>query len=741
MRKLLWFTVGFAAACAIGAYLLFGNILILIASVCLGLGIAGCFVENLHIRVVAAVLLGVAVGSLWVWGYHAFYLQTAKSFDGKTVETTVEISDYSYQTEFGIAADGKVKLEGKTYKIRLYTMGDTLSPGDKVTGSVELRYTGSGGEQDATYHQGNGIPLLGYADKATILEKAAKIPAKYFAVELRQKILDCIENIFPKDTLGFARALLLGETDMLSYKLDVDFQRSGIRHVIAVSGLHIAILFSLVYMLTMHQRHLAVLLGIPVLVLFAMLAGFTPSVVRACVMQGLVVLALMVDKEYDPPTALAFAVLVMLVVNPMTITSVSFQLSVGCMAGIFLFSGKLHNFLYRGKAKKWGKGKRFFARCVRWIVNSLCISVSATVFTMPLSAYYFGSISILSVVTNILTLWIVSVIFYGIMVAVAVGFAWPVAGKAVAWAVSWCMRYVMIVAGWVSAVPFAAVYTQSVYILAWLIFVYVLIGVFLLSKRRSPKVFACCIAVSLVFSIALSYIEPLTDDYRMTVLDVGEGQCILLQSGGKRYMVDCGGTSETITADAAVHALYAQGVTALDGLIVTHYDKDHVNGAEALMGQIRVKQLYLPDTETESAYKTVLSGTDVPISWIKEDRVLQDKDLKITLFAGGKTNDENENSLCVLFQTEKCDILITGDRSIGGEAGLLYRSELPQLEVLVAGHHGSKNSTGTKLLEATAPKTVVISGDAPAKDLLDRLAKYGISVLRTDLQGTITLRG
>lgn len=741
MRKLLWFAVGFAASCAVGAYLLFDHILILIASVCLGLGIAGCFAENLHIRIIAAVLIGVAMGSLWVWGYHAFYLQTAKSFDGKTVETTVEISDYSYETEFGIAADGRIKLEGKTYKIRLYTVGESLSPGDRVTGSVELRYTGAGGEKDATYHQGNGIPLLGYADKATTLQKAAKIPSKYFAVKLRQKILNCMEAIFPEDTLGFARALLLGETDMLSYRLDVNFQRSGIRHVIAVSGLHIAILFSLVYMLTMRQRLLTVLLGVPVLVLFAMMAGFTPSVVRACVMQGLVVLALLVKKEYDPPTALAFAALVMLLVNPMTITSVSFQLSVGCMAGIFLFSGKIHNLVYRGKVKQWGKGKHLLARCVRWTVNSLCISVSATVFTMPLGAYYFGSISILGVMTNILTLWIVSTVFYGIMLAVAFGFVWPVAGKAVAWIVSWCMRYVMTVAGWVSAIPFAAVYTQSVYILACLIFVYILIGIFLLCKRRKPKEFACCVAVSLLFSIALSYAEPLTDDYRMTVLDVGTGQCILLQSKGKSYMVDCGGTNETVTADAAVRALYAQGITTLDGLIVTHYDRDHANGIENLMTQIRVKQLYLPDMETESDYKAKLSAADVPILWVDKDTVLQTKNVTLTLFAGGKTGDENENSVCVLFQTEKCDILITGDRSEGGEAGLLYRRELPQLEILVAGHHGSKDSTGTRLLEATDPKTVVISGDAPAKELLDRLAAYGILVHRTDLQGTITLRG
>lgn len=167
----MWFAVGFAAACALGAYLLFDNALLLIAIGCMILGVAGCFVKNMGIRVTAVILVGVAMGSLWIWGHHTFYLHTAKTLDGETVKAAVEISDYSYPTEFGIAADGKIKLEGKTYKIRVYTAGDLLIPGDVVTGSIELRYTGAGGKRDATYHQGNGIQLLGYVDDDAAVEK------------------------------------------------------------------------------------------------------------------------------------------------------------------------------------------------------------------------------------------------------------------------------------------------------------------------------------------------------------------------------------------------------------------------------------------------------------------------------------------------------------------------------------------------------------------------------------------
>jgi competence protein ComEC len=126
--------------------------------------------------------------------------------------------------------------------------------------------------------------------------------------------------------------------------------------------------------------------------------------------------------------------------------------------------------------------------------------------------------------------------------------------------------------------------------------------------------------------------------------------------------------------------------------------------------------------------------------------VLQYDTAKITLITSKRVNSRNESSLCVLFQTKNCDILLTGDRSAAGELELLERMDLPRLEVLVAGHHGSKHSTSQALLDATQPQVVVISVGAnngyghPAQELLDRLAELGCTVFRTDLDGTILIR-
>ena len=120
------------------------------------------------------------------------------------------------------------------------------------------------------------------------------------------------------------------------------------------------------------------------------------------------IVAMLLDKEYDPPTALSFAVLLMLAVNPSAVTSVSLQLSAGCMMGIFMFSQPIQNYLLARLGS--GKGKSLRAKLARWLSSGISISLSATVFTAPLSAFYFGTFSVLAVVTNLLTLWAVGLI-------------------------------------------------------------------------------------------------------------------------------------------------------------------------------------------------------------------------------------------------------------------------------------------------------------------------------------------
>lgn len=748
MRKLMWFTIGFAFACAIGAYAFTPWLWI---GAVLGLCV---FVAALIMRkrwrmmpFVAAVALGCFLGLSWFCAWQWLYFAPAAQVDGTKVSLSAQITDYGVLTEHGVRADAKISLEGRTYRSVLYLKENRdLKPGDLVSGSFRLRMTHEGLEGN-TYHRGRGIFLLAYAQGQSEFELAEKIPLYYFPAMLRREITARLDALFPEDTAFFAKALMLGDRSDVDYQTSTAFKVSGISHIIAVSGLHVSILFSVIFMISGKKRSITALIGIPVLILFAAVTGFTPSVTRACVMQILMILAELLMKEYDPPSALSAAVLMMLSTNPVSVTSASLQLSVGCMVGIFMFSQRIQRWICDLSLWKGWKGKSFKVRFRNRLASGVAITLSSMFFTTPLVAYYFGCVSLISVLTNLLTLWAVSWIFYGIMVFCLVSLFWQQGALLLAWAVSWLIRYVLTVSKALSSIPLAAVYTKSAFIIAWLVLCYLFLTVFLLWKKRKPYVLICTIVMSLTAALLASWLLPMTDNSRVTILDVGQGQSILLQARGKTFLVDCGGDDPKEAADQAAETLLSMGIYRLDGVILTHYDGDHSGGLPYLLSRIPADNVFLPKyAEQEEARQAIFDVAGDTVTLVQQDIELTWKESNLSIYAPLSQSDDNESGLCVLFQGENCDILITGDLSISGENKLYLEKRIPKLTALVAGHHGSSYSTGSSLLAATKPQYVFISVGVdnpyghPSQQLLERLDDFGCTVYRTDQDGTIVFR-
>ena len=744
MRKLMWFTIGFAAACAFCAYF-YVTWLLPLALLCLLLSTL-CFVLQkrlLHIRIGTAICLGLGAGLLFFWAYNGVWLDSARQMDGKTEWISIEVCDYSEPTNRGCTFDGKVELDGKRYRVQVYLDHyEELSPGDRVRGAFLFRTT-VGTEQNNYSQISKGYFLTAYQNGNCAPQKFWDVGWVHNPAIWRYELKSLLRKAFPADTEGFACALLLGDRSGIDYETETALTVSGIIHIIAVSGLHVSILFGCLYVLSGKKRVLTMLIAMPALLLFAAVAGFSPSITRACIMQILVMLALLLDKEYDQQTALAFSALVILICNPLAIASISFQLSYACMIGIFAFSQKIKAWLL--DTKRLGNFKPFI---VRVVCSSIAVSISASIFTAPLCAIYFGCVSLVSVITNVLTFWIVNAVFYGILLVCAVGFFWFPGATAIAWVLSWGIRYIVEAAKVMSAIPIAAIYTDSIYVVLWLIFAYGMFAVFLAMRRRPTAVFAALTLCGLLVALALSWVEPALNACTVTVLDVGQGQAILLQSEGKTFLVDCGGDYDTGAANRTAQRLLSQGVTKLDGVIVTHYDRDHCGGLPYLLTRVDTQDLFLPYAEDPDGIgKALPSLTEAAVTTVMDDLVLTYGNVKITIFAPLSYKSGNESSMCVLFQTEKCDILITGDRNIQTEQMLLSRRDLPKLELLIAGHHGAASSTGDALLEATRPDYVFISVGAnnryghPAQEVLERLNKYGCIVYCTDEYGTLVYKG
>lgn len=750
MRKLLWFTVGFAAVAFGTGYIPQWLCLPLVILSVLLAALLGLFCRRYKTLFAAVlVLLGCGAGLLRIWDYTSGVLSAARQYDGVERNITIEITDFSDRTDYGTTALGEVRLDGEQFLIRVYLSGNArLYPGYTVSGTMKLYATPGGGLKESARHSSEGVYLLAYDGDDTIVQTTDGDERKYFAVFLRDEILQMIDRFFPEDTRAFAGALLLGESDRLSYGEDSAYRISGIRHVVAVSGLHVAILFSVVYVFSWKNRFFTAAIGIPVLILFAAVAGFTPSVMRACIMQVLMMIALLFKREYDPPTALAFAVLVILFINPMTVMSVGFQLSVSCCVGIFLFSRRIYSRLVGGRLKKHILGKSLKARCLRWSMASISVSLSTMITTTPLCAIYFGAISLVGVLTNLLTMWLISFVFYMIMAVCIVGMWNASLAYGIALVVSWAIRYVQLVADILAGFPVSAVYTKSAYIVVWLVFSYGLLSVALLTGKIRKRTCGLIATVSLLLAVWNSWLEPNLGSLQVTVIDVGQGQSVLLTWENKSYLVDCGGDSDKYAANTVQQTLASMGIFYLDGLIVTHYDRDHAGGVALLLQRVPANKLYLPQIQDGGNVKEQLTQNYAQIiQWVEEDTVFSDGEGVLTLIPGNDPESENESSMCVLFQRENYDILVAGDRGEEGEAALMEQIQLPKLDLLVVGHHGSNTSSSMPFLLATMPETAVVStGQStrylrPSQRILRRFEAIDCPVFSTAANGTIIFRG
>lgn len=747
MRKLLWFTVGFAIGCGLCATLFWQQNLTPLFVYAFLSGVL-CFVlkfRNDLFRVPAAIFLGMFLSFGWFSLYQTIYLQPIQKLDGQTVSLSVTATDYTEKTDYGFSVEGFTLLEGKPYHLRVFQKDDTaLTPGDVLEGEFRLRLTTPEGKKESTYYQGKGLFVLATQKSDTVCSMSVRSALWFLPARVANAVKDRIATFFPKDVAPFAKALLLGDTSDLSYSVDTSLKVSGIRHVVAVSGLHVSILYGLIYLLFRTRRWLTFLISVPVLLFFAAVTGFSASVTRACLMTGLMSLGAAITDEYDGLTSLSCAGLIMLLLNPFVLFSVSFQLSVASVAGILLFASNLNQWIQSRFPE--AKRKSFLRKLQSWFAGSVSVSVSAYVFSVPLSAWYFGSVSLIGIVTNLLTIWVIGFLFYGIAAVSVLGSILPSLCRFLGWLLSWPIRFVLLTAGGLSRIPFAAVYTESSYITAWLVFSYVLLALFLLHGRKHGRYVLSAAAVCLVVAIGASVIIPKQDNIRLNVLDVGQGQAILLQSGNKNFLIDCGGSNAANASDKIAQTLLSQGVFELDGIALTHYDADHTNAIENLMTRIRVDQFYLPDLEKRALYNRLKSDPSNLITLIDRDVDIPFGNGTLTLLEPGDLKSSNENCMCVLFESDECVILITGDRDRAGEGALIKKYDLPDVDVLIAGHHGSKNSTSRELLRSVRPEIVIISvGENnpyghPTQEVLERLADFGCTVYRTDEQGSVLVR-
>ena len=246
---MVWFTVGFGAACGISAYLLNPELLLIPVLVLIGASLL-YFRKKTLFPYVGFVLIGLCLGTIWFLLFSRLRLEPVYSMDGVTQNTEIRCSDYSQKTDYGHRVTGTLNIRNKQYPVVAYLDEKTeAAPGTILSGKFLFKVTAPGGLKESAYYQGEGIFLLAYPQDKLTLGESDRIWRDIPSI-LRQKFLAMMEQSLPEDGFAFAKALALGDTSGLDYATQTDLTVSGVRHIVAVSGLHVSILFGMLGFIT-----------------------------------------------------------------------------------------------------------------------------------------------------------------------------------------------------------------------------------------------------------------------------------------------------------------------------------------------------------------------------------------------------------------------------------------------------------------------------------------------------------
>lgn len=755
MRKFALFAFSFAAAAAAEAYISSPKITAGLMLVCLAVLIISAVVKWKGKPRSILICAGIIAGLVYCEAFNYLIIQPLRVYDDEKVTVTAEVCDFPKERDYGVSVDVKLSTDGIfSPKMRIYVYNgsaDGLEPGDKIELTAELSVSNIIGDDTSDYFFSQGIYLMGRRVTALTVTEKNTSKLLYFHKYLCKYVTDKINEIFPESAKALALAILIGDKTLLNedYETTVDLQRSGIYHIATVSGMHISMLTAFVLALTGKKRGSLVVL-LPVLFIFMGMTGFTPSVVRAVVIQLFVVLAPLFKREDDRITSLSSALLLLILKNPFVITSVGLQLSFLATLGIILFSPGIGEFIKKafGFNSKMSKGRK---RLIVSISSSASVTIGAVILTMPLSAIYFGYISLSAPVTNIFIGWLATPAFVLSLIAVFLGFVYTPLGIGAAYAASVFLRLIIWGAGVFAKSFFSALYVNNIFLVIWIVFVYCFIGAFIFFKKKPGfLILPSCAAISslCIILIVMSLAADRTEGYCVEVLDVGQGQSIVVYNSEYTVVIDCGSSSGEDAGQIAASYIYSLGRNSIDALILTHFHADHANGVEKLMASVDVESVVLPsDCDDDSYYDekiiALAEKNNSVIIYVEKDVTMTVGSMELTLYAPLGSATENERGVCILITENEFDTLVTGDIGSEQEILLITLKALPDIECLIVGHHGSKYSTCTEFLEAVKPEIGIISVGKnntyghPTEEALERLQEAEVQVFRTDEDGSI----
>ena len=721
--------------------------LILIAAVGL------CLRASRYWRCVLALCLACTAGTLCGHGRVQATLQAAEAIVQSPVSSYefVLTSDASPSERGGFQAQADVYAKTSQRRMRLSGVWVRLpaSAGDKrLYVGTHLRAVGrwSQPENDEWGREQLGRGVSAYVTVTRITQSSAADGLLGALRNVRSGMLGSLDLADPG--LALTAGVVLGhQAAFSSQEASICFSNLGLSHLVAVSGSHLAVVAGLLGAVlgrTRARPALRLVLVSSALAAYVVLTGVQPSAARAFVMVLAAMSGRVLGRRSNALSGLGTAALVMLLFDPALASRLAFKLSVASVFGIACL-GSLTG--------RWVRAA-LPARMPEATCDALALTLVAQTCTLPLTLPAFGVLPVLSPLANVLVAPLVSTLLTIGVVAVPLGCALPALASPTHELCAALGSAACHLAQTLAGIPYAAVAAGVSQGFCTAVSAFVVAGIYLAwphpTRTRARAALLTAMLMLAVTFVSWRCIAP----ERIVMLDVGQGDAILMQQGPHAVLVDTG------PGDAIVQALGRHHVIHLDAVVLTHTDADHADGLKSMLGLVQVDKVILAQGVADIAQreKPELARTIQRIARAGSEEVAAGDSLHAGTFTldviwprAEVLEESNATSVICVAHTGKessggMSVLLTGDAESEQVEPLVLAGVTGQVDVLKVGHHGSAVSTSAAMLRGLQPELAVISAGEgnryghPTPACLEQLASAGVPELCTIEHGDIDMR-
>ncbi|MFQ5900211.1 MAG: DNA internalization-related competence protein ComEC/Rec2 [Thermodesulfobacteriota bacterium] len=675
-----------------------------------------------------------------------------------------------------VSRDKRIK---QTTGRMLLTIGDRdieLRYGDRIRfrtkPAIPKNLGNPGGFDYERFLLSRGILTKGYVKggRAVVIFPQRRDAGLWSGLEgMRERLRRFLDKEVQGPENALLKALLLGEKGEIPQDIREVFIRTGIAHILAISGLHIGIValvsFWIVYrflrlsewiLLTSNIKKLSLLISVIPIILYGFIGGFSIPTQRAVVMALVFIFAILLDREKDIYNTVAVAALIILVFHPLSILDPSFQLSFAAVISIIYIVSWLR-FKGEGDIEEALLLKR--VRMKNWIQTLFFIPLAASIGTSPLIIFYFNRISILGFLANLLIVPIIGFIvvpltlFSGFISFIYYPAAVPFIHISAA-----ILSLAVKVAGFFSGIPYASMWVSTPSLLSIGLYYTGVVSLLEMKRRKGAVyVFATAASLFILYRFGGYLYERTEPNLEIAFISVGQGDSTLVEfPGGKTMLVDGGGIrSDNFDTGKRVIApiLWNKGINRIDYLVLTHPQADHLKGLVFIAENFGIGEFWWNGDKGEleeygelmqilekKGIKTRVIHKDTPSLYIRGIKV---EPLHPPF--GEEGLGVNDLSLVLRLLYKRFSLLLAGDIEKEGEEALLKSGIDIRAVAVKVPHHGSTTSSTSRFIKGVDPDMAIISVGCgnpfgfPRKQVLDRYRRSGVEIYRTDMDGAVTI--